>query len=385
MKAQLHVRMASSLMALVCVGVVACGAPPAFREQASYNDPVLSQDTAGSDEVAPPKDGSQGELDAGARTAVEDSSTTASQDNSEDVDSGTSQYGGGLQPALGRVLDPMGSPADESRTGIDETLADVATLSTSAIVVRQGDVRSLAALVHNPLREPLAFAFVPTRGMPENFGVGTVTAQGVYTAPASIVRPGGFEGSLQAAVQVTAGGRSLGEILISLIPSDSFVIADDSETQGLVGNVYDFEGRKVDRLPDYSTMTPVASVVMPDVHVPLRNFSTGFPGVPDLFEWFGIRFTGRLKVDLEGEYTFALISDDGARFYVNEALVVDNDGVHGSRTRTGKVRLKPGLHPVRLDYFQGPRYHIQVELHWQKPGETKQSLVPAESLFRPVP
>ena len=48
-------------------------------------------------------------------------------------------------------------------------------------------------------------------------------------------------------------------------------------------------------------------------------------------------------------------SDDGSQLYIDGSLVVDNDGIHPTRSRQGRIRLGTGIHTVEIHYFQGPR------------------------------
>jgi len=66
---------------------------------------------------------------------------------------------------------------------------------------------------------------------------------------------------------------------------------------------------------------------------------------------FALVFTGYLDIPKTGVYTLVLRSDDGARLYLGEELLVDNDGSHSARNREGVQALQAGLHPVRLEYF----------------------------------
>ena len=50
---------------------------------------------------------------------------------------------------------------------------------------------------------------------------------------------------------------------------------------------------------------------------------------------------------------FILRVDDGSQLFLNEKLIVDNDGNHGMRTKTGKAALTAGAHPLQVIYFQG--------------------------------
>lgn len=67
---------------------------------------------------------------------------------------------------------------------------------------------------------------------------------------------------------------------------------------------------------------------------------------------FAISFTGFLNAPHTGEYIFRTVSDDGSALYIDGRRVVNNDGVHPADAREGKVRLKAGIHSVRVDYFE---------------------------------
>jgi hypothetical protein len=71
-------------------------------------------------------------------------------------------------------------------------------------------------------------------------------------------------------------------------------------------------------------------------------------GKPD---HFAVLFTASLEIDQPGEYWFSLSSDDGAKLYINNQVVVDNDGSHSNMLKKGKIKLDKGLHPLKIEYF----------------------------------
>lgn len=75
---------------------------------------------------------------------------------------------------------------------------------------------------------------------------------------------------------------------------------------------------------------------------------------PLYVQWFMIRCTGFIVVLDQGYNLFNLTSDDGSMLYINNSLVVNNDGNHGVQLRQGQKSLEKGLHSIRLDYLQGP-------------------------------
>jgi len=69
--------------------------------------------------------------------------------------------------------------------------------------------------------------------------------------------------------------------------------------------------------------------------------------------WFALEFEGFIKIEKENNYVFRLVSDDGSRLYIDDRLVIDNDGFHGAEAKDGELPLKEGLHPFKVQFFQG--------------------------------
>src|SRR5579863_4188241 len=113
-------------------------------------------------------------------------------------------------------------------------------------------------------------------------------------------------------------------------------------------------------LPNFKKLKPVGSIYTNGFNIPQREFTEGFPGVTDRFEWFAIDYTGKFYIANPGRYEFVLISDDGSNLYVDGKKVVHNDGLHPVQRAEGSVRLAKGLHAIRLSYFQGPREWIAL-------------------------
>ena len=132
-------------------------------------------------------------------------------------------------------------------------------------------------------------------------------------------------------------------------------------------------------LPDFATMTPVKKVCLRQLDISNRDFSQGFPGVENLFEWFALDIRFKLLVPEDGSYTFSINSDDGSKVYIDGALLINNDGQHGQEELSGIASLSAGLHDVKVEYFQGPRFKIALELFWQSDKIAK-SFIPPENI-----
>ena len=59
-----------------------------------------------------------------------------------------------------------------------------------------------------------------------------------------------------------------------------------------------------------------------------------------------------LTVPTAGTYTFRLTSDDGSELLIDDALVINHDGLHGADRQGRHVDLTAGIHALRIDYFE---------------------------------
>lgn len=71
-------------------------------------------------------------------------------------------------------------------------------------------------------------------------------------------------------------------------------------------------------------------------------------------QWYVVRCTGYIVITDTDYYNYTLTSDDGSLLYLDNVLVVNNNGTHGSEPRSGMRMMRRGVHQFRLDYLQGP-------------------------------
>ncbi|MEL6635601.1 MAG: family 16 glycoside hydrolase, partial [Bacteroidota bacterium] len=91
---------------------------------------------------------------------------------------------------------------------------------------------------------------------------------------------------------------------------------------------------------------------------------------------FAFVITGYLKIPQDRLYEFALASDDGSRLTIDDQVIINHDGFHGTTAKYGEVALAAGYHPFRIDFFQGGGGK-SLFLEWKAPGETSFSHVPS--------
>ncbi len=123
-------------------------------------------------------------------------------------------------------------------------------------------------------------------------------------------------------------------------------------------------------LPDFDSLTPAAEGNATNFDLGLRQRDTHF----------AFRFEGFIEIADNGGYVFYTASDDGSKLYINETLVVDNNGEHGWQERSGYIYLLPGRHTIRLDYFNNEGL-FDLRASYSGPGISKKQ-IPVNQLFR---
>jgi cytochrome c2 len=127
-------------------------------------------------------------------------------------------------------------------------------------------------------------------------------------------------------------------------------------------------------LPDFGQLTPKATGGTNRIDETLKERG----------DRFGLRFEGYLRIDREGDYTFYLSSDDGSRLSIDDKVVVNHDGVHGTTLKSGKAKLAAGLHAVTVDFFEHAGGE-ELIAEYSGPGVPRQKLADAMSVAKEPP
>jgi hypothetical protein len=193
------------------------------------------------------------------------------------------------------------------------------------------------------------------------------------------------DGARTGPVRCAVGKQELWAGHFAVTPRLDDIFLPTTEEEGLLGAVYKLPPN-TRRLPNFDTLgEPFATFVMPALQVLPREFKAGFPGLSTggepLLEWFAIRFVGQIDVTRTAEYAFRLTSDDGAKLYIDDQLVINNDGIHPPTAKEGTIHLTEGKHDIVVEYFQGPRHSMALLLQWKR-GNNPFSAVAAKSLSR---
>jgi cytochrome c553 len=109
-----------------------------------------------------------------------------------------------------------------------------------------------------------------------------------------------------------------------------------------------------DKLPDFAKARPELTGTSPAFDVGIARRGSNY----------AIRFEGHFQVEKDGNYKFHLGSDDGSRLWVDDQLVVDNDGIHPPQFNQGRAYLTKGVHKVVVGFFQaggGAELTVEIE------------------------
>lgn len=143
------------------------------------------------------------------------------------------------------------------------------------------------------------------------------------------------------------------EEIVCYLLKDLAGVAADPELANLPQIPYRYYEGQWGNLPDFEKLEPKTKSSGP-------AFS---PVVAESQNNFGLVFDGWFEAPADGEYTFAITSDDGSEILVDGKRVAINDGVHPATTQQRKVTLKQGPHQVTVRFFQvGGDIVLQVKM-----------------------
>ena len=95
---------------------------------------------------------------------------------------------------------------------------------------------------------------------------------------------------------------------------------------------------------------------------------------------FSIKYSGKVKPLISGNYTFITNSDDGVRLWINGKKLIDNWENHGPTFDYASIELEGGkTYDLIMDYFQGGG-EATIQLLWENSQLTKE-IIPTKNLF----
>ncbi len=104
---------------------------------------------------------------------------------------------------------------------------------------------------------------------------------------------------------------------------------------------------------------------------PVPNLSNGL---------YSVRWTGQVMPQYSELYFFDVRSDDGAKLWVNDQLIIDKWVSQSATDWTNAITLQGGTrYNIKLEYFQNGGKG-EVHLYWYSPNQSKQ-IIPTSRLF----
>jgi hypothetical protein len=209
------------------------------------------------------------------------------------------------------------------------------------------EVASVAPVPQAPRQDPSTMA-------------GLAMAAAIATGPGAHGGSGGLgHGARQASLPVVAGKFPLGD--------------DVGDFKAVVC----FIRPGTLRIADVHACDPVAVFYTDTFDVPERQYYDGFPGVTGRSSWFMIDYRGTFAVRRDGVYEFRLHSDDGSYLFIDNMLVIENDGKHEPMSQSGSIALRAGHHLLKLLYAQTVD-RMALQLFVRIPGSSDEMLFKSE-------
>ena len=166
------------------------------------------------------------------------------------------------------------------------------------------------------------------------------------------------------------GGTAVAQVEWSSTVGPTATTSAATTGTGLTGRYYagtDFADLKVTRLD------------------PTVDFAWG-GGTPDGrlgSDRFSARWTGQVQPRYSEAYTFATITDDGVRLWIDGRLVIDNWTDHAPMENRGTIALVAGKrYDIRLEFYERAG-DATARLAWSSPTQARE-IIPANCLY-PAP
>jgi PA14 domain len=246
---------------------------------------------------------------------------------------------GGLYTAPGNIAGQQTvtvtatSAADTSKSAsalitLNPTATIAVSVNPAASTLTANQTQQFVATVTGSSNQQVSWTVSPQ-------GIGSISAGGLYTAPADIAS----QQTVTIRATSAADSSKSASGVVTLNPTS--IIASSCAPAG--NNV--FTGCYYQ---DRSFTVVGFSRVDPQINFNWGSSVLGFGVGPNEFS---VRWQGNFTFSA-GNYTFTLATDDGCRLFVDGKMVIDYFSEHPAIPITQTVPLTAGLHLIHVDYFQ---------------------------------
>ncbi|MBS7232831.1 family 20 glycosylhydrolase [Flavobacterium psychroterrae] len=193
----------------------------------------------------------------------------------------------------------------------------------------------------------------------------------LYTKPVTINIPKG-EYRIIKTVQISPSGRksSINKILVRN-PDLKSALAIKPTKKGLKFDYY--TGTSFQQVQDLELIKPINSGI--------------FEGAVRSEKWkskteryIGLKFDGYVYIAETANYTISTLSDDGSKLFIDNELVVNNDGIHWLNEAYGVVKLEKGFHKLNISYFDQIG-GTTLSCFIQQEGNEKQEIIASQLYY----
>jgi hypothetical protein len=184
------------------------------------------------------------------------------------------------------------------------------------------------------------------------------------------------EGNAECRLLWSYPGQSTQAIPLSqLYPPEN-----ETPQTGLLGQYYNDDSHVAYPLANPFAGTPVLTRTDTEVdfdwgsHSPASQVNANF---------FSVKWTGKLKAPVSGNYTFTVRGDDGVRLFLNDTKVIDGWRDQGATPYSYTTTLVAGaLYDIELQYYEHEG-NAECRLLWSYAGQSTQA-IPLSQLSPPV-
>jgi hypothetical protein len=146
-------------------------------------------------------------------------------------------------------------------------------------------------------------------------------------ADGAVLPPGDLSFTAQFSEGLATTGLGFDDVVLTNTDTNTVI---PLAPHGLKGEYWNI-GTTINNLSEVNfNATPTATRTDAQVNFGDGQYSGDAAGMAGLglYDYYAARWTGSIRLDTAGAYTFYTSSDDGSRLYIDGSLVVNNDNIH---------------------------------------------------------
>ncbi len=226
--------------------------------------------------------------------------------------------------------------------------------------------RESRALAREAARKSLVLLRNERNTLPFRDGLRRIAVIG---ADATEWRPGGYSGRGIAPVSILDGIRSAAgaNATVRHAPGPGRLAPTHAVVPAEALSQWDRDGSAIPGLRgEYfanNTLAGTPQLTRTDARIDFGwTLNSPARGIP--YDWYSVRWTGRLTVPASGVERLGIEGNDGYRLWIDGRLILDNWEKRSAGTRLVDVPLAPNsTHEIRLEYFESSG-NARVKLVW---------------------